>query len=147
MKKDHLLIFSFVLVFLLTIIFNAYLPSVAKVINFVTFWMLIAVIVYRVLINRRKRWRREFDMAIKKYYPFLLVIGLLFWLSVFILPADFLSAILGNFRWGGVVGLIINPIIGVICLLLALRYKNYWIAGLSILLAGLLPLAITLFGF
>lgn len=55
MKKDHLLIFSFVLVFLLTIIFNAYLPSVAKVINFVTFWMLIAVIVYRVLINRRKR--------------------------------------------------------------------------------------------
>lgn len=55
MKKDHLLIFSFVLVFLLTIIFNAYLPSVAKVINFVTFWMLITVIVYRVLINRRKR--------------------------------------------------------------------------------------------
>lgn len=55
MKKDHLLIFSFVLVFLLTIIFNAYLPSVAKVFNFVTFWMLIAVIVYRVLINRRKR--------------------------------------------------------------------------------------------
>nr|WP_248629576.1 hypothetical protein [Enterococcus cecorum] len=86
-------------------------------------------------------------MKIKKYYPFLLVIGLLFWLSVFILPVDFLSAILGNFRWGGVVGLIINPIIGVICLLLALRYKNYWIAGLSILLAGLLPLAITLFGF
>ena len=30
-------------------------------------------------------------MAIKKYYPFLLVIGLLFWLSVFILPTDFLS--------------------------------------------------------
>ena len=55
--------------------------------------------------------------------------------------------ILGNFLWGGVVGLIINPIIGVICLLLSLRYKNYWIAGLSILLAGLLPLAITLFGF
>lgn len=64
MKKDHLLIFSFVLAFLLSIIFNAYLPSVAKVINFVTFWMLIAVIVfwmliavivYRVLINRRKR--------------------------------------------------------------------------------------------
>lgn len=55
MKKDHLLIFSFVLAFLLTIIFNAYLPSVAEVINFVTFWMLIAVIVYRVLINRRKR--------------------------------------------------------------------------------------------
>lgn len=37
-------------------------------------------------------------MVIKKYYPVLLVIGLLFWLSVFILPADFLSAILGNFR-------------------------------------------------
>ncbi|CAI3256283.1 hypothetical protein [Enterococcus cecorum] len=86
-------------------------------------------------------------MVIKKYYPVLLVIGLLFWLSVFILPTDFLSDILGNFRWGGVVGLIINPIIGVICLLLSLRYKNYWIAGLSILLAGLLPLAITLFGF
>ncbi len=33
MKKDHLLIFSFVLAFLLTIIFNAYLPSVAKVFN------------------------------------------------------------------------------------------------------------------
>lgn len=75
------------------------------------------------------------------------MIGLLFWLSVFILPTDFLSDILGNFRWGGVVGLIINPIIGIICLLLDLRYKNYWIAGLSILLAGLLPLAITLFGF
>ena len=86
-------------------------------------------------------------MVIKKYYPVLLVISLLFWLSVFILPTDFLSDILGNFRWGGVVGLIINPIIGVICLLLSLRYKNYWIAGLSILLAGLLPLAITLFGF
>lgn len=86
-------------------------------------------------------------MVIMKYYPVLLVIGLLFWLSVFILPTDFLSDILGNFRWGGVVGLIINPIIGVICLLLSLRYKNYWIAGLSILLAGLLPLAITLFGF
>lgn len=86
-------------------------------------------------------------MIIKKYYPVLLVIGLLFWLSVFILPTDFLSDILGNFRWGGVVGLIINPIIGIICLLLALRYKNYWIAGLSILLAGLLLLAITLFGF
>lgn len=86
-------------------------------------------------------------MVIKKYYPVLLVIGLLFWLSVFILPTDFLSAIFGNFRWGGVVGLIINPIIGIICLLLALRYKNYWIAGLSILLAGLLPLVITLFGF
>lgn len=55
--------------------------------------------------------------------------------------------ILGNFLWGGVVGLIINPIIGIICLLLALRYKNYWIAGLSILLAGLLLLAITLFRF
>ena len=55
MKKDHLLIFSFVLAFLLSIIFNAYLPFVAKVFNFVTFWMLIAVIVYRVLINRRKR--------------------------------------------------------------------------------------------
>ncbi|WP_407858129.1 hypothetical protein [Enterococcus cecorum] len=86
-------------------------------------------------------------MVIKKYYPVLLVIGLLFWLSVFILPTDFLSDILGNFRWGGVVGLIINPIIGIICLLLVLCYKNYWIAGLSILLAGLLPLAITLFGF
>ncbi|CAI3360720.1 hypothetical protein CIRMBP1210_01083 [Enterococcus cecorum] len=86
-------------------------------------------------------------MVIMKYYPVLLVIGLLFWLSVFILLTDFLSDILGNFRWGGVVGLIINPIIGVICLLLSLRYKNYWIAGLSILLAGLLPLAITLFGF
>ncbi len=86
-------------------------------------------------------------MVIMKYYPALLVIGLLFWLSVFILPTDFLSDILGNFRWGGVVGGIINPIIGIICLLLALRYKNYWIVGLSILLAGLLPLAITLFGF
>ncbi|MCJ0542709.1 hypothetical protein MMJ52_00225 [Enterococcus cecorum] len=86
-------------------------------------------------------------MVIMKYCPVLLVIGLLFWLSVFILPTDFLSDILGNFRWGGVVGLIINPIIGIIRLLLALRYNNYWIAGLSILLAGLLPLAITLFGF
>ncbi|EOT39879.1 hypothetical protein [Enterococcus columbae] len=86
-------------------------------------------------------------MLIKKYYPALLVIGLLFWLSVFILPIDFLSGVLGNFRWGGVVGLIINPIIGVISLLLSLRYKNYWLAGLSIILAGLLPLAITLFGF
>ena len=55
MKKDHLLIFSFVLAFLLSIIFNAYLPSGAKVFNFVAFLMLIAVIVYRVLINRRKR--------------------------------------------------------------------------------------------
>ena len=42
-------------------------------------------------------------MVIMKYYPVLLVIGLLFWLSVFILPTDFLSDILGNFR--GVVSL------------------------------------------
>ncbi|OJG25312.1 hypothetical protein RR47_GL001757 [Enterococcus columbae DSM 7374 = ATCC 51263] len=53
MKKDHLLIFSFVLAFLLTILFNAYLPSIAKIYNFITFWILVFVIVYGILKNKK----------------------------------------------------------------------------------------------
>lgn len=42
------------------------------------------------------------------------VIGFLLLISIFILPASFLHTILGNLRWGGLVTVFINPLLGII---------------------------------
>ncbi|MFU2164755.1 hypothetical protein ACMZ6Z_08205 [Streptococcus pluranimalium] len=58
-------------------------------------------------------------------------IGILFWLSAFILPLDFLHRFLGSTRWPGFVSIYLLPALGWPLLALSIWQKRYaycWLA-------------------
>lgn len=92
--------------------------------------------------------RNEASSSIKttlaRISPLVIIFGYLIWLSVFLLPVDFLTSFLGSFRWGGFATMILCPLFGIFGLLSALwtQQNKLVLSSIPLIFAALISMIV-----
>ncbi|MGT2800236.1 hypothetical protein [Streptococcus marmotae] len=84
---------------------------------------------------------------IKKYYPLLIILVFLFWISPFFLPDELTITTQNHLGWGYVVTLFILPMVGALSFPFSLYFKEkkWMLPSLMLLLAFPISIALQIF--